>query len=275
MSTGGGFLPPLKGVGFRPKNAMSLRQITYNLQAGGNIAPKSIVKLDPANPFQCLQAGVGDVPLGISGNWTHFAPGVPGDDGLMASSGEFPEVNGMGSIVPLQCGTAWVTGNYLKADASGFGAPVTGSADLAIAQAFESNAAGEFGRVLVLSPTPGAGVTSLLTLGVNTTLTAAQSGSTIVPTTFDLTFTTPAGVAGMRYRVVVVTASAANGGSVGTTLHVPTGDTLAGNGFTAASGKGAVNTDGTAVAGNWIEILCTSANTWVIVGIGGTWARET
>lgn len=247
---------------------MSKFAITLNLEARGNILPKTFVKGDPANAFGCLQAGASDVPIGVSGVWDRYPAGTPSSDGYEVVSGEFPEVNGMGSIVPLTLGAACNAFDYLGPDASGKGVP--GNVPAAIA--LEAGAADEDVRVFVLPPRDGSG--GIKTLAGSATLTAADSGKLIVATTADSVITLPAGVPGLKFKVITANATAATGGSVGTTVDVPGTDTLNGNGFTAAAGKGAVNTDASAVIGDFLEVTCTAANTWFITAIKGTWARE-
>lgn len=257
---------------------MSRNAITINLVAGGNILPQSFVKLDTSANEQCLQAGAGDTPVGISGNWTRYAGGTPADDGLEAVATEFPPVFGVGCVVPLVCGATgtWTAGVFLKPDSLGYGTPVTDGTDVAGAVSLTAANPGEAGRVVVINPGGQgyAGTVPVVTLSGNTTLTANQSGALIVVNAADKTLTTPAGTPGLRYKVMAI-GNAVTAGTVGTTLHVPTGDTLAGNGFTAASGKGAIDTKATpAVVGDFIEITCTAANTWVVTEISGTWDRE-
>lgn len=251
------------------------KAITLNLVAGGNILPQTFVKLDPSNGLQCLQCGAGDKPIGVSGNWTRYAGGTPADDGYEAVNTEFPEVNGAGCVVPLVCGSTWACGDNLKPDAAGKGTPTTSAADSFGAIALEAANTGETGRVYVTFPNSGGALyTTLNALSANTTLTAANSGQLIVVTGTSKTITLPAGVAGMRFRMINLTTGSGN------ILHVPTGDTLngqlvIGTELTPASGKGAVNTSGTAKIGDSVEVVCTSANTWYVLGVpAGVWARE-
>lgn len=266
---------------------MSAYQITLNLQAGGNIKPKSFVKLDTSNPLQCLQAGAGDTPIGISGNWTHYPPGTPSDDTFQATSGEFPEIMGMGCITPLLCGTGWTTGLFLKPDSNGAGAPVTVPAsDIAGAIALDTANAGEFGRVYVLPPV-GAGVIGVQPVTVltdNLVATVAHSGMLLVMTAADKAVTLPVGAPGMRIKVLSIGTAAASG-SVGTTLTAPTNElvhgslvtatNISGGVITAASGKGLINTRGTATDGDYVEVTCTTAHNWYITGLQGIWVRVT
>src|SRR5438309_1447655 len=132
---------------------------TYlNLSAGGNILPMTFVKLDPSTPETCLQCGLGDTPIGVSGTWTHYAGGTPANDlepggGLEATMGEWPQVASLGCVVPLICGnTGWASGNRIKPDASGYGIPVAVNTDIAGAVALEPATPGVHARVLVLVP---------------------------------------------------------------------------------------------------------------------------
>lgn len=253
---------------------MSYFAITPNLIATGTIAVASFVKGDPASDEAVVQSGLGDTAIGVSYPGINAAPGTPGAGTAAAVSGQACTTYGPGSIVEVQVGAAGITRGFVSPDALGLAINAS-PGGFATAFSFENGNAGEFVRMMVLPPgTVGTGGAAQSNAAVNATLTAAQSGTTINVTASDLVITTPAGVPGMKYRVLVTTTAAASGGTVGTTLHVPGTDTLGGNGFTPAAGKGAVNTDGTAAAGNWIEITCISANTWLVTGINGTWARE-
>ncbi len=197
--------------------------------AGGNILPYSFVKIDTSANEQVLQCGVGDTPVGITGTWTRYAAGTGADDGFESVLGEQQGAVTVGGIVPLQCGTlgTWTAGVFLKPDSLGYGTPATSSADITGAYALESAVPGQVSRVIALSTgqgAPGASA-SVVVLTANTTLTAANSGQLIVVSAADKTITTPTGVAGLKYKVMAI-GNASTAGSVGTTLHVPTGDDL-------------------------------------------------
>ena len=253
---------------------MSREVITTNLVAGGNILPQSFVKMDPSNGLQCLQAGSGDTPVGISGNWSRFAGGTAADDGNEAIATEFPEVRCPGSICPLVCGTTgtWTTGVFLKPDSLGYGTPVTSATDIAGAFALAPANPGEAGRVITLMPGgqgPGTAVTSVVTTAVSLTATPGQSGFTFIVTATGQTITLPTAVVGLRYKVVASHALA--GGSL--TVAIQGTDEMNGNGFTVAVGKGA--TDATVTAGDFIEVTCLAANQWYItaINVAGNWTR--
>lgn len=104
-------------------------------------------------------------------------------------------------------------------------------------------------------------------------LTGADADTTILVTgTATVIVTLPAAALNKGMRVTVVGQSATASG-VGLTVDVPSTDTLYGNGFTAAAGKGAVNTQATARAGDGITVQSDGTN-WFIIAVFGTWARE-
>lgn len=74
--------------------------------------------------------------------------------------------------------------------------------------------------------------------------------------------------------VFSLTTAAAPATGVGHTLDTAGTDVMRGNGFTAAAGKGAVNTQATAVAGDSITVASDGVSAWYITEVTGTWARE-
>ncbi len=257
---------------------MSIYATTLPLQSNGNVKPKQFVKLDTSASLLCAPCGAGDSPIGISGNFTRFAPGTGADDGFESVAGEFQGVFPVGCVTPLQCATAWTTGAYLKPTATGFGAPTTAASDIAGAIALTDAAAGEQADVLVILPSAaGITVATVVVTAVDLTLTAANSGQVIQVTAADKTVTLPAGVVGQKFKIVC-TGTASSGGTVGTTVAVPTGSTLngqlvTGTAITAASGKGAINTHATAITGDFLEVTCLAALTYWVTDIQGVWAR--
>lgn len=260
---------------------MSENAITINMIAGGNVLPKTFVKGDTSNSLTCLQAGAGDVPIGVTGNWTRYAPGTASDDGFQAVATEFPEAVAVGGITPITAGAAFGAFVFLKPDAAGKAIATTAVSDIPGAFSLEAAAgAGEAIRCLVLAPAAAGSIASNapIVTAANYTATASDSGKLIQVTAADKTVTLPTGVTGMKYKILC-TGLASTGGSVGTIVHVPTGDTLngqlvEGTAITPASGKGAVNTHGTAITGDFLVVVCTAANTWWVDDVRGIWARE-
>lgn len=256
---------------------MSRNAITLNLVAGGDILPQSFVKLDKSAPETALQAVSGDTPIGISGNWTRYAGGTPADDGLEANNTEFPTVFGVGCVVPLVCGNTgtWTAGVFLKPDASGYGTPTTSTNDKPGALSLTAASPGEVGRVVVVGP-GGQGVARIanyVTTAINTTLTAANSGQTIIVTAADKSVTLPTGAVGLTYRVVPMGNATATG-ATGTTIKIGGSDTIKGGGYTAAVGKGLINTIGNAVAGDTVSLTCIAANSWYVTHKSGVWTSQ-
>lgn len=246
--------------------------ITPNLIAKGDLNPSSFAKGDPSNDFAAIQAGVGDTPIGITGPGTNTPPGTTGATALHASDGEFPTIYSPGSVIELKAGTGgWTRDQFLKPDANGYGVPCTSIDDIPGAYALESAGDGGVGRVLVLPATVDRSKLTLQTITASTALTARDSGKTIIVNGADLVVTLPAAVAGMEFTVVG--APAATGGATGTTVAVQAADKTHGNGFTAAVGKGAVNTQASAADGDWIRFVANGIDGWNVVGIKGTWAR--
>lgn len=251
---------------------MSFFQITPNLRAGGSINMASFVKGDPANDETAIQAGLGDTALGVAYPGSNTYPFAGSSGEVAASAGESVAIYGSGSIVEVQVGSVAIVRGFVKPDANGY-ATQAFPGDVATAYSFESAAASTFVRMLVLPPAQTVPGTLITTTATDLTLTAADNGKLIDVTAADKTVTLPAAVKGMKYKILVDGATAATGGTVGTTVAIPGTDTLAGNGFTPAAGKGAVNTDATAVSGDWIELTAVAANSWYVTGIKGTWAR--
>lgn len=114
----------------------------------------------------------------------------------------------------------------------------------------------------------------LVTVTVDTTLTAADSGKVIViNAAATKTITLPAASAGggMRFTFTHQVASTSGAGH----LIDPAGtDLVRGNGFTPAAGKGAQNTQATSRIGDSITLVSDGVSAWYIESVTGTWARE-
>lgn len=112
------------------------------------------------------------------------------------------------------------------------------------------------------------------TVAADTTLTPADGGGIVYVTgtaTVVITLPLAALCKGMEFTLVGVAATAAG---AGLTLDVNAADTMNGNGFTAAAGKGAVNTQATSRAYDSITAVSNGGTAWAIVAVTGTWARE-
>lgn len=112
------------------------------------------------------------------------------------------------------------------------------------------------------------------TLSANTTLSPADlPGLVKVTGTATVVITLPLAALckGASITLVGVAATAAG---AGLTLDVNAADTMNGNGFTAAAGKGAVNSQATSRAGDTITAVSDGGTAWYITAVTGTWARE-
>lgn len=59
----------------------------------------------------------------------------------------------------------------------------------------------------------------------------------------------------------------------GTTAKIFSKVSATGAAISEAAGKGVVNTQGTAVKGDFVTVECDGVD-WIVTAIGGTWARE-
>ena len=87
--------------------------------AGGNIGPSKFVKLSTAADNKVLQAGAGEMPIGVSQRGTRNAPYSSLDDGYAAISGENLQVHGPGELAVVECGGTVTAGTSVKSDGSG------------------------------------------------------------------------------------------------------------------------------------------------------------
>lgn len=98
--------------------------------------------------FQFTQSTTGDLPIGISQEWTHDAP-IPSAATGAAAAGQELSVYGLGQICFLMCGTGVTSGDFLKPDTNGKALVATVGTDKFGAQAVASGASGELVRVIV------------------------------------------------------------------------------------------------------------------------------
>jgi hypothetical protein len=246
-------------------------QAPMNYVASGAVKIGSFVKLDPTlgKNHYVLQAVAGDFVYGIAWENTFDPQGVNGANTTDAAKadGDMVPVFSLAHTCRLKAGTGgYLAGQYLKPDANGYGiVALPGQPYGAIA--LEDAAAGVWGRVVV-----DRGITPSLapfTVNADTVLTASQLNTTIFVTgSRTLTLPTAASAAGLTVIVV-------NNNSAGTSIKVdPAGSELIkGNGFTAAAGKHADNTAGTARQGDVITLVSNGTD-WFITEVSGTWARE-
>jgi len=121
-------------------------------------------------------------------------------------------------------------------------------------------------------------------VSANKTLTAADQGIVQNVVADGIVITLPSTAAGLSFTVrnggVKVTNGAAGTGANGTVLVAVSpaaADAIAGNGFTAAVNKDALNTKATSTVGDEITVVgsgTTGVTAWSIAELVGTWARE-
>lgn len=112
------------------------------------------------------------------------------------------------------------------------------------------------------------------TITASATLSPGDAGVVLVNLSTSATATLPSAARagrGATYTIVNVVATASG---TGTFVDLTGTDTMVGNGFTAAAGKGAVNTQATSRAGDAITVVSDGVSAWYIVSLTGTWARE-
>ena len=112
----------------------------------------------------------------------------------------------------------------------------------------------------------------VLTKSADYTVTAGDSGATIIVTGVDKVMTLPATAAGLRYRFVL----AAAGLSAGTGLSISpnAADKIMGNGFTSADDKDAILAGSGDREGDSIMLEGDGVDGWYIVSVVGTWTRQ-
>lgn len=131
---------------------------TFPVQANGSISTCRFIKIDTSGDFLAIQAtdgssSHGDIGIGISTDAAQAAPFGTNDTHAALAGDQF-EWHGIGATgVLLKIGSGGVTrGDLLKSDASGQGITSSTTGDNVLAIAEESAAAGEFGRVTIISP---------------------------------------------------------------------------------------------------------------------------
>lgn len=103
------------------------------------------------------------------------------------------------------------------------------------------------------------------------TLSASDCGIVQNVTSDGVTITLPATTVGHSY-IVRNGGSGSNDGSVTVNVSPASADQIAGNGFTAADDKDAINTNGR--AGDSLSLVADGVNGYFIQSVSGTWTRE-
>lgn len=116
--------------------------------AGGDILPHRFVKPSTAADNTCLQAGAGELPIGISQRGTRNTPFGSLDDGKAAVAGESLRLYGPNETCMLELGGTVTAGAVLKADADGKGV-AAGAGDKYGAIAGQAGTSGKLIEVLV------------------------------------------------------------------------------------------------------------------------------
>lgn len=131
-----------------------------SFMAAGNIAPGIAVRLSTANPYKILAANAtAQAVIGIIEEGTVDAPGITGASANAARDGTVATVFVMGDECNALVGTNWANGDKLSPNATGALIPSNLSCNTiihVIAQALVNGVAGEYARVLVLSPVSAA-----------------------------------------------------------------------------------------------------------------------
>jgi len=122
--------------------------INPNFISGGNITQRRFVTQQTDADNTVEQSASGDLPIGISGLGTKYAPIPEVTNTYLAESGDPVLVHGLGEQCWLEAGGTITAGDLLKPDASAKG--VTASAgDKYGARALTSGASGEYIWVFV------------------------------------------------------------------------------------------------------------------------------
>lgn len=113
------------------------RPIPY--RAGGSIHPSRFVKFGTTDNT-VVEAGAGDLPMGISAEYVDRPPYDGLDTGLAAQSGEMVLVYQLGDVCWLETGAAVTTERRLKPSTNGVGIPVAADGDKYGAEAAQTAA---------------------------------------------------------------------------------------------------------------------------------------
>lgn len=126
--------------------------------------------------------------------------------------------------------------------------------------------------VLVKDNTITAFRESILTKSADYTLTAADSGKTVVMSGVDKVLTLPATTSGLHYKIVLAAAGLSSG--TGLSISPNSADKIMGNGFTSADDKDAILAGSGDREGDMIELVGDGVDGWYILNVVGTWTRQ-
>lgn len=103
-------------------------------------------------------------------------------------------------------------------------------------------------------------------------LTAAQSGTVIIVTAADQTFTLPSTSAGIEYTFIL----AAGGLSTGTGLSISpaAADAIHGGGLTSVDNKDLILAGSGDAEGDTVTLVGDGVDGWYITSVVGTWSKE-
>lgn len=112
------------------------------------------------------------------------------------------------------------------------------------------------------------------TVSGNVTLTADDSGKTIIVTAADAVVTLPTAVAGLNYTFILDAAGLSTG--TGLSISPASADAIGGNGLTSVDNKDLILAGSGDREGDMVSIFATAVDglEWVITGVIGTWSKE-
>ena len=110
------------------------------------------------------------------------------------------------------------------------------------------------------------------TITGNTTVTAADSGTTFLVGAADLVVSLPATVLNLYFRFVLLAAGLSAG--TGLQLSPVAADNVYGNGLTAVDDKDLILAGASDRAGDMVELFGDGAAGYVITDIIGTWSKQ-
>lgn len=122
--------------------------------AGGNIAPRTFIKLDTTTVGQVLACGAGDQIIGVAQQGQRDTPGLTGSDtAIAAKANDELDAFGEGDVAEVDCGGTVAIGDWVKSDASGKAVTHTlaGGAEFVGGRALNAGTSGTTIKVL-LSP---------------------------------------------------------------------------------------------------------------------------
>lgn len=120
-----------------------------SMMATGDIYPSRFVTPTAGGDRAVSQSTTGDLPIGISAEYAHYAPYGSSNSTLAASSAQSIAFYGIGEVCPLEIAGTVQTGDFLKSDTSGKGVVGTLQTDKIGARALEAGTSGSIIRVYV------------------------------------------------------------------------------------------------------------------------------